>query len=141
MGLTIRKATGYWYWARWLFFQSKQVSETAQLSCKIDYTRKPSPTSRNYGHNSIFSHLRSTMINIKIFVPWDLTFGSGIQTLGSLLTVITVGWVIKRANTLKELGLESNIWLYYWLKFVIPIAILAVGTWWVLTDLLGVFAQ
>ncbi len=81
------------------------------------------------------------MINMKIFVPWDLTFGSGMQTIGSLLTVITVGWVIKRANTLKELGLESNGWLYYWLKFVIPIAILAVGIWWVLTDLLGVFAH
>ena len=81
------------------------------------------------------------MINMKIFVSWDLTFGFGIQTLGSLLTVITVGWVIKRANTLKGLGLESNVWLYYWLKFVIPIAILAVGIWWVLTDLLGIFAQ
>ena len=25
-----------------------------------------------------------SMINMKIFVPWDLTFGSGMQTLGAL---------------------------------------------------------
>ena len=29
------------------------------------------------------------MINFKIFLPWDLTFGSGMQALGSLLAVIT----------------------------------------------------
>ena len=82
------------------------------------------------------------MINMKIFVPWDLIFGSGMQTLGSLLAVITVGWVIHRANVLKELGLVSGTpWLYYWLKFVIPIAILSVGVWWLLTDVLGIFAQ
>ena len=34
------------------------------------------------------------MINMKIFVPWDLTFGSGMQTLGSLIAVVTFGWVI-----------------------------------------------
>lgn len=85
------------------------------------------------------------MINMKIFVPWDLTFGSGMQTVGSLLAVITVGWVIHRANTLKELssGSESNtnLLLYYWLKFVIPIAIFLVGVWWVLTDVFGVIVQ
>ncbi|MEE8637786.1 MAG: hypothetical protein V3T21_01960, partial [Candidatus Margulisiibacteriota bacterium] len=29
------------------------------------------------------------MINFKIFLPWDLIFGTGMQALGSLLAVIT----------------------------------------------------
>ena len=32
------------------------------------------------------------MINNAIFVPWDLTFGSGMQTLGALVAAVTVGW-------------------------------------------------
>ena len=84
------------------------------------------------------------MINMNIFVPWDLIFGSGMQIMGSLIAIITVGWVIHRASVLKELGLVSGPnsipWLYYWLKFVIPIAILSVFVWWVLTDVLGIFA-
>ncbi len=34
----------------------------------------------------------------RIFVPWDLTFGSGMQTLGSLVAVLTVGWCMKRGR-------------------------------------------
>jgi hypothetical protein len=41
------------------------------------------------------------MINFKIFLPWDLIFGSGMQVLGSLLTVITAAWCIKRSESLK----------------------------------------
>ena len=82
------------------------------------------------------------MINMEIFVPWDLTFGSGMQTLGALLSVVTVAWVIRRSEALKELTAEGDTapptWLYYWMRFVIPGAILLVGLWWVLTDLLGV---
>ena len=44
------------------------------------------------------------MINFKIFLPWDLTFGSGMQALGSLLAVITAVWCLKRADALKELS-------------------------------------
>ena len=82
------------------------------------------------------------MINMEIFVPWDLTFGSGMQTLGALLSVITVAWVIRRSEALKALSAEGDatppLWLYYWLRFVIPGAIVLVGIWWVLTDVLGV---
>ena len=82
------------------------------------------------------------MINMEVFVPWDLTFGSGMQTLGALLSVVTVAWVIRRSEVLKELTVEGEaappIWLYYWLRFVIPGAIVLVGLWWLLTDLLGV---
>ena len=81
------------------------------------------------------------MVNMRIFVPWDLTFGSGMQTLGSLLAVVTVGWVMRRADALQQLGGTDPPFrirlLYLWLRFVVPAAIVAVGVWWLLTDLLG----
>lgn len=89
------------------------------------------------------------MTNMRVFTPWDLTFGSGFQTLGALVSVIAVGWFLDRSQVMKELvaGEGSGagepappVWLYYWLRFVIPGAILAVGAWWLLTDVFGVFA-
>jgi len=81
------------------------------------------------------------MINMRIFVPWDLTFGSGFQTVGALAAAIAVGWALHRSAALKELYHISDTRtraLYLWIRWVIPGAILAVGVWWVLTDLLGV---
>lgn len=76
------------------------------------------------------------MINFKIFVPWDLTFGSGMQVLGSLLAVFASIWCIQRAELLKELsqGQKEPIpkILYLWMKFAIPAAILFVGINWLL---------
>ena len=76
------------------------------------------------------------MINFKIFLPWDLTFGSGMQALGSLLAVITAVWCLKRANALKELsagrGKPFPVFLYWWMRIVIPAAILFVGINWLL---------
>ena len=56
------------------------------------------------------------MINFKIFVPWDLTFGSGMQALGSLLAVVTASWFIKRYEFLKELNIGNSFFetLSYW---------------------------
>jgi NSS family neurotransmitter:Na+ symporter len=82
------------------------------------------------------------MINMRIFVPWDLTFGSGMQTLGALMAVLTFGWALDRSTALRELSSgddrTSPLWLYYWLRFVVPGGILLVGVWWLLTDLLHV---
>jgi len=76
------------------------------------------------------------LINFKIFVPWDLTFGSGMQTLGALLAVITAVWCIKRSKALKELsegtGKPFPLFLYWWMRIVIPIAILFIGINWLL---------
>jgi NSS family neurotransmitter:Na+ symporter len=84
------------------------------------------------------------MINNAIFVPWDLTFGSGMQTLGSLLAVLTVGWCFHRSSALRELSLDGHqpapAWLFYWIRFGIPAAILSVGIWWLLTSVFGVAA-
>lgn len=76
------------------------------------------------------------IINFKIFVPWDLTFGSGMQTLGALLAVVTAVWCIKRSEFLKEVtkGREKpfSLFLYWWMRIVIPIAIVFVGGLWIL---------
>ncbi|MFQ5890348.1 MAG: sodium-dependent transporter [Gemmatimonadota bacterium] len=83
-------------------------------------------------------------LNMNVFFAWDLTFGSGMQTLGALVAVVTIVWVIGRAEALRELaaggGEPFPLWLYYWMRYAVPGAVLAVGVWWVLTDLLGVMA-
>jgi NSS family neurotransmitter:Na+ symporter len=80
-------------------------------------------------------------INNAIFVPWDLTFGSGMQTLGSLLAVLTVGWCMHRAHALDQLALDGGraapVWLVRWIRFGIPLVILAVGVYWLLSAVLG----
>jgi NSS family neurotransmitter:Na+ symporter len=80
------------------------------------------------------------MINMRVFVPWDLTFGSGMQTLGALVAVIAVGWCMDRGEALRQLrsaGLSrSTVWLYHWLRFAVPAAILLVAAWWLLTSVL-----
>jgi NSS family neurotransmitter:Na+ symporter len=74
------------------------------------------------------------MINMKIFFPWDLIFGSGMQTLGTLMAVITAAWCIKRSEALRELANESvrpfHRILYLWMRFVIPVAVLFIGVKW-----------
>lgn len=79
------------------------------------------------------------MINFKIFILWDLTFGSGFQALGSLLAVITTAWFIKKSDALKELSEGRSkpftVFLYWWMRIVIPIAILFVGINWLLESI------
>lgn len=81
------------------------------------------------------------MINLRIFVPWDLTFGSGGQTFGALAAVATVGWAMRRGDLLRQLGGASpsamDRLLARWLRWVIPTAVLAASVWWLLTDVLG----
>jgi NSS family neurotransmitter:Na+ symporter len=80
-------------------------------------------------------------INNAIFIPWDLTFGSGMQTLGALLAVITIGWCVNRSAALQALAGEGGPpvpeWLIYWIRFGIPTAILSVGVWWLMTSVFG----
>jgi NSS family neurotransmitter:Na+ symporter len=79
-------------------------------------------------------------VNNAIFIPWDLTFGSGMQTLGSLLAVVTVGWCMNRGAALKELfGAGEKpvpMWVYHWIRFGIPVVILGVGVYWFLTEVI-----
>jgi NSS family neurotransmitter:Na+ symporter len=81
------------------------------------------------------------MINLRVFVPWDLTFGSGAQTLGALTAVVTVGWALSRSAALAQLAgpnpSTSDRLLYAWIRYVIPGAMVTVGLWWLLTDVFG----
>jgi NSS family neurotransmitter:Na+ symporter len=78
------------------------------------------------------------MINLDVFVTWDLTFGSGMQVLGAFLTVLTAGWFLSRATLLEQLGEPgaTRTLLVFAIRWVIPLAMLAVGAWWLLTDVL-----
>jgi len=82
------------------------------------------------------------MINNQVFIPWDLTFGSGMQTLGALVAAVTVGWAMNRGDAIRALseGGPRPVpnWLYLWIRWVIPGALLAVGVWWLVTDVLHV---
>ncbi len=83
------------------------------------------------------------MINLEIFVPWDLTFGSGGQTVGAVLAVATVGWAMHRSDLLRQLGGDDpsrlDRALAVWLRWVIPAAVAAASGWWLLTEVLGMF--
>jgi len=75
------------------------------------------------------------MVNLKVFIPWDLTFGSGMQTIGALCALLTTVWCIHRSHALKELSRGASrpfpLFLYWWMRVVIPVAILFVGiNWW-----------
>lgn len=82
------------------------------------------------------------MLNMRIFVPWDLAFGSGMQTLGALLAALTAGWALKRGALLAEIAGDAprptDRALVAWIRWVVPGAVLAVGVWWFLGDVLGV---
>ena len=81
------------------------------------------------------------MINLDIFVPWDLTFGSGGQTFGALVAVVTVGWVMNRATLLEQIAGDTpsaaDRALIHWLRWVVPTAVMAAALWWLITDVLG----
>ncbi len=83
-----------------------------------------------------------SMINLKIFVPWDLFFGSGMQTLGAVLAIITTVWCIKKSKALKELSEGSKrpflIFLYWWMRIVIPLAVLFVGLNWLFESVFNI---
>ena len=78
------------------------------------------------------------MVNMRIFVPWDLAFGSGMQTFGALVAVLTVGWALDRGAALGEMAREARRppsrrrlrALHVWIRWVVPAAVLAVGAWW-----------
>jgi len=82
------------------------------------------------------------MINFKVFVPWDLFFGSGMQTLGAVLAVFTMVWCIKKSEALKEFAEGSQgpfpVILYWWMRIVIPFTVLFVGLNWLLESVFNI---
>jgi hypothetical protein len=61
-----------------------------------------------------------------------------------MLAVITIGWCLSRSSALAEVSSHGEHaiprWLIHWIRFGIPTAIVAVGVWWVVTELLRVAA-
>jgi NSS family neurotransmitter:Na+ symporter len=88
--------------------------------------------------STVFLLALPPMINMRVFLPWDLAFGSGLQSAGVLVAVLTVGWAMDRGSVLGQMarGQEGQApWaLYLWVRWVIPAAILAVGCWWFATE-------
>lgn len=80
------------------------------------------------------------MVNLDIFVRWDLTFGSGMQTFGALCAALTAGWAMRRGALMAQLTTAGDArWLRavpFWLRYVVPSAIIGVGAWWLFTDVL-----
>jgi NSS family neurotransmitter:Na+ symporter len=93
---------------------------------------------------AVFVVALAPMINLRIFLHWDLTFGSGMQTFGALCAAVTAGWALPRAALKAQLGAGADRgWrrlVPFWLRYVVPGAILAVGVWWLLTDALHIFS-
>jgi SNF family Na+-dependent transporter len=61
------------------------------------------------------------------------------QAIGSLLAVVTAAWFIRRSKALEELsnGMARPfpVFLYWWMRIAVPIAILFVGINWILESL------
>ncbi len=81
-------------------------------------------------------------LNLRVFVPWDLAFGSGLQTFGALFAVLAFGWAIDRGRALREIARRDRDplvrALFVWIRFVVPGGILLVLVWWLLTDVLRI---
>ena len=112
------------------------------IAALTDNTRIPRRTAVWIVSAMVFLVAIPPMINMRVFVPWDLTFGSGMQTLGALVAAVTVGWALSRRDAMRALssGAERPVskLLYLWIRWVIPGALLLVGVWWLLTDVLHV---
>ncbi|MCG8467932.1 MAG: sodium-dependent transporter [Gemmatimonadetes bacterium] len=128
-------------------FAAAYLSDVAALEVLVagltDNTRVPRRRAIWLTAGIVFLFALPPMTNMRVFGPWDLTFGSGFQTVGALMSAVAVGWSVDRAAVLKELSDSADpppIWLYRWIRYVVPTVILLVGTWWLLTDVLGVFS-
>ncbi len=66
----------------------------------------------------------------------DLIWGTTMQPIGAVLAVLTLTWWLGRTAALEELRKNSSlpipIWLFWWVRLAIPIAILAILVfgWW-----------
>jgi NSS family neurotransmitter:Na+ symporter len=132
-----------WFFA-FLFFiglwGAAYISDVAAFEVLVsgitDNTRFSRPKAVGIVCVAVFCASILPMLNFKIFIPWDLVFGSGMQILGSLLAVITVVWCIQRSRALQELaegsGKSFPKILFWWIRIVIPSAILFVGINWLL---------
>lgn len=66
-------------------------------------------------------------LSIDFILTSDLIWGSTMQPLGTIIALVGLTWVLGQARAIEELSRNSVLpvpgFLYYWIKFVIPIAI------------------
>jgi neurotransmitter:Na+ symporter, NSS family len=130
-------------------FGAAYLSDVAAFEVLVAGLTDNTPLSRKQAiwlmSGAVFVVSLVPMINLRVFLHWDLTFGSGMQTFGALCAALTAGWALKRGELVRQLGPEAlsgwRRWVPFWLRYVVPGAILAVGVWWVLTDVLGVLGE
>ncbi len=110
-----------------------------------DNTRLSRPQAVWLLAGTVFLFSLPPMVNMEVFVPWDLTFGSGMQTLGALVAVLAVAWCLDRGELLRQLGGEAPSWrvrwLVVWLRYAVPLGILAIGAWWFASEVLGIVGE
>ena len=54
---------------------------------------------------------------------------------------LILAWCLDRSAALRQLDPDHPrlaVLLFYWLRFVVPSVIVAVGVWWLLSDVLGI---
>ncbi len=68
------------------------------------------------------------MLSIGYLEKSDLLWGSIMQPLGAVVSVLALAWSRSRAALLEEMarggGRPVPVWLYYWVKYAIPAAVL-----------------
>jgi len=105
----------------------------------VDNTRLRRPRAVAVVLGLVFLLALPPMLNNRIFIPWDLAFGSGLQALGGLLAVVTAGWCLSRAALLSQLSGERPRLLIriliWWLRIAVPAAIILVGGRWLFSVL------
>jgi len=142
---TFAMIPGGWVFALLFFvglFGAAFLSDIAAFEVLVagvtDNTEKTRPRAVRLICGVVFLLAIPPMINFKVFVPWDLVFGSGMQTLGAVLAVVTTVWCIKRSEALKAFAMGSGkpfpIFLYWWMRIVVPLVILFIGVNWVLEE-------
>jgi NSS family neurotransmitter:Na+ symporter len=65
------------------------------------------------------------------YIRWsDLVWGTTMQPLGSAVAIVVATWCIGRASLLEQIRRESNlpvpVFLFYWLKYVVPVGVTVV---------------
>lgn len=79
-----------------------------------------------------FGSIQTLVMLLPALVPdaigtMDLIFGSGMQSLGSALALIGLTWCLGKSAVVAEFGSGTvTDWLYLWLRWVVPFAILAI---------------
>lgn len=69
------------------------------------------------------------MLSIDFILKSDLIWGSTMQPLGTVMALVAITWVLQRSKALEEMSKNSTlpipVFLYYWIKFVIPVVIIS----------------